>query len=281
MRSRHVPILMALGLLGCDGASPATPTPVVQPDPVDTPAGPSVARPAFKVMTYNVQLANFGAPNPETRKPLIVDIIRLEGADIVGLQELGSTHRADLEAGLQDLYDFYDGRSVRNAELILLRKGVLAGAGEGMVILNTECGGSLGVTYLEVQSLRGVSFVLLNTHLCFNNPAQHAIELVDTLASRYPGLPAIVMGDLNSRQGGDTMNFLLEQGTLSDRTSPVQLYDTWALAGGSREGSRVGTGIDWILTTDGTRREIDVTDASVVGNASQASDHIPITATLF
>ena len=76
------------------------------------------------------------------------------------------------------------------------------------------------------------------------------------------------------------MNFLLAQGELSGRVSPVQLYDTWVLAGGDRS-TRVGTGIDWILTTDGTRQDIDVTDASVVANASQASDHIPITATLF
>ena len=89
------------------------------------------------------------------------------------------------------------------------------------------------------------------------------------------------MGDLNSRHGGATMNFLLDQGELSGRMSPVQLHDTWALSGRSRESTRVGTGIDWILTTDGTGQDIDVTDASVVANASQASDHIPITATLF
>ena len=100
---RHLPILITLGVLGCDGASPAAPS-----NPGDT-----VARPAFKVMTYNVQLANFGAPNPASRKPMIIEIIRSEAADIVGLQELGSTHRADIEAGLQDLYDFYDGEGVR------------------------------------------------------------------------------------------------------------------------------------------------------------------------
>ena len=225
MRPRHLPILMTLCVLGCGGTSPTAPTPVLS-NPGDT-----VARPAFKVMTYNVQLANFGAPNPASRKPMIIEIIRSEAADIVGLQELGSTHRADIEAGLQDLYDFYDGQSVRNAELILLRLNVLAATGQGMVTLTTECGGSLGVTYLEVRSLRGVNFVVFNTHLCFNNPAQHAVQVVDTLAGRYPGLAAIVMGDLNSRQGGDTMNFLLAQGELSGRVSPVQLYDTWVLAG--------------------------------------------------
>ncbi len=276
MTPRHLPILMTLCVLGCGGTNPAAPTPVLS---LSTP-GDTVARPAFKVMTYNVQLANFGAPNPASRKPMIIEIIRSEAADIVGLQELGSTHRGDIEAGLQDLYDFYDGQSVRNAELILLRKNVLAATGQGMVTLTTECGGSLGVTYLEVRSLRGVNFVVFNTHLCFNNPAQHAIQVVDTLAGRYPGLPAIVMGDLNSRQGSDMMNFLLAQGELSGRVSPVQLYDTWVLAGGDRS-TRVGTGIDWILTTDGTRQDIDVTDASVVETASQASDHIPITATLF
>ena len=35
------------------------------------------------------------------------------------------------------------------------------------------------------------------------------------------------------------------------------------------------------MTTDGTGQALDVTDASVVANASQASDHVPITATLF
>ena len=56
------------------------------------------------------------------------------------------------------------------------------------------------------------------------------------------------------------MNFFLEQGELLGRVSPVRLYDTWALAGGDRS-SRVGTGIDWILTTDGTGHALAVTDA--------------------
>ena len=149
-----------------------------------------------------------------------------------------------------------------------------------MVTLSTQCGGSLGVTYLEIQSLRSVNFVLFNTHLCFNNPAEHAIQVVDALAARYPGVPAIVLGDLNSREGSDTMNFLLEQGVLSGRTSPVQLHDTWVLSGRDRS-TRVGTGIDWILTTDDTGQVFDVTDASVPLGATGASDHLPITATLF
>ena len=204
-------------MVGCDEASPAAPTPSMpgSEDPVATPPGPSVARPAFKVMTYNVQMANFGAPNVEARKPMIVNIIRSEAADIVGIQELGSTHRSDIQAGLEDLYDFFDGQSRASTELILLRRNVLTAAGEGMVTLSAECGGSLGVTYLEVQSLRGVNFVLFNTHLCFNNPTQHATQLVDTLAARYPGVPAVVVGDLNARDGSDTMNFLLRQGELS------------------------------------------------------------------
>ena len=275
MRPLYLPILIALSVLGCEQASPTASTGVVS-----NPPGLSVTRPGFKVMTYNVQLSSFGAPTPESRKPMIVEIIRSEAPDIVGLQELGATHRADIEAGLDDLYDFYDGGSARNAELILLRKNVLTGSGAGMVILSTQCGGSLGVTYLEVRSLRGVNFVLFNTHLCFTDPAQHAIQVIDTLVDRYPGRQAVVLGDLNSRQGGDTMNFLLEERELLGRVSPVRLYDTWALAGGNRS-SRVGTGIDWILTTDGTGHAIDVTDASVVPNASRASDHVPITATLF
>ena len=102
MNPRHFLILSALSMVGCDGASPTTPSPATQ-DPVSAPPGPSVIRPAFKVMTYNVQLSNFGAPNVEARKPMIVDIIRSEAADIVGLQELGSTHRPDLQASLEDL----------------------------------------------------------------------------------------------------------------------------------------------------------------------------------
>jgi len=105
MRLLFLPIVIALAVLGCDAGTPGVPTPGAT-DQVDTtpsaatPPGPSVARPAFKVMTYNVQLANFGAPNTASRKPTIVEIIRSEASDIVGLQELGSTHRADIEAGL-------------------------------------------------------------------------------------------------------------------------------------------------------------------------------------
>ena len=258
------------------------PTPDPTPDAVLTPPRPSVDRPAFKVMTYNVQLLNFGAANAETRKPMIIQIIRSEAPDIVGLQELSSTHRSDIEAGLQDLYDFYDGRSPGNSEPILLRKDVFAAGRDGMVPLVTnECGSRLGVTYLEVQSLRGVNVVMFNTHSCFNNPEEHAVQLVDAVARVSLGAASIVMGDLNARHGTATMNFLLDGGELEGRVSPVQLFDTWALAGGSRESTRVGTGIDWILTSDGTGQALDVTDTAVVMNASGASDHIPITATLF
>ncbi len=156
MRRLCLPIAITLCVLGCDDANPAAPTPVAATAGT-IPPGPSVARPSFKVVTYNVQLANFGAPNPDSRKPMIVEILRSEAPDIVGLQELGSTHRVAIEAGLQDLYDFYDGGILRNAELILLRRNVLTGAGQGMVTLSTQCGGSLGVTFLEVRSLRAGS----------------------------------------------------------------------------------------------------------------------------
>ena len=279
MNPTHVLILTALWMVGCDGDNPVGPT--VPFNPVDVPVGQSVTRPAFKVMTYNIQLLNAGAPNPETRTPMILQIIRSEAADIVGLQELGFTHRAEIEAGLQDLYDFHDGQRGGNSEPILLRKDVFTVGRAGVVPITTdECGSRLGVTYLEVRSPRGVSLGLFNTHSCFNNPAEHAVQLVDAVASVFPGVPAIVMGDLNARQGTETMNFLLGEGTLRDPTSPVRLFDTWVLAGRTRGSFPVGTGIDWILTTDGTRRLIDVTDAAVVQNAASASDHVPITATL-
>ena len=279
MNATHFLILTALWMVGCDGDNPVGPTAPF--NPLDVPVGQSVTRPAFKVMTYNIQLLNAGAPNPETRTPMILQIIRSEAADIVGLQELGFTHRAEIEAGLQDVYDFHDGQSGGNSEPILLRKDVFTVGREGVVLVTTDaCGSRLGVTYLEVRSPRGVSLGLFNTHSCFNDPAEHAVQLVDAVASVFPGVPAIVMGDLNARQDTETMNFLLGEGPLRDRTSPVRLFDTWILAGRTRGSFRVGTGIDWILTTDGTRRLIDVTDASVVQNAAGASDHVPITATL-
>jgi endonuclease/exonuclease/phosphatase family metal-dependent hydrolase len=104
--------------------------------------------------------------------------------------------------------------------------------------------------------------------------------VIDTVAARFPGRHIVLLGDLSSREGGDTMNFLLQQGELLGRVSPVQFFDTWTLAGGNRASS-VGTGIDWVLTTDGTGQFIGVQDATVVANVSQASDHTPITATLF
>ena len=86
MSLRCLVIVIALAVFGCE-SNPAVPTSVGSDEDDTTPSGttvppsqpgPAVARPAFKVMTYNVQLANFGAPNTESRKPMIVEIIRLE-----------------------------------------------------------------------------------------------------------------------------------------------------------------------------------------------------------
>ncbi len=267
--------LLVLYSPGCNSVSPTAPA-LGASNP-----GETVARPAFKAMTYNVQLGGFSAPDAEARKPLIVEIIRSEAADIIGLQEIAASHQADLEVGLQDLYDFYGGASGGNLDPILVRKGVFAVANQGSFTFSTGCGGLTGATFLELQSPRGVSFVVFNSHLCFGGAAENAIELVDMLARMYPGVPAIVMGDLNAGSGSDTMNFLLAQGELAGSRSPLQLYDTWVLAGLDRGVTRVGTGIDWILTSDGTGVDLDVLGASVVQNASGASDHTPITATLF
>ena len=239
----------------------------------------------IKVMSYNVYLS-FIAPNPEERITLIIDLILDEDPDIVGLQELNYFNRQAVMDGLNAVYDLYGGKNRRNGETVLLRKGMFTILEEGEILGGTceppdlpegTPPAELYITYLRLQASNQKQVAIYNTHFCFFGHADHAVTFANTVATLFPNIPAIVTGDLNSIEGSDTMEFLLNQIDLNGETNPIKFYDTWALAHENID-TPPGSRIDWVLTTDGDGQELSVIDAAFVEDNTQASDHKPITA---
>ena len=62
---------------------------------------------------------------------------------------------------------------------------------------------------------------------------------------------------------------------------PVSLLDSWSLSGNLQSKREAGAiPIDWIVVANGGGVAIDVTGASAIADAVDASDYIAITATL-
>ena len=80
--------------------------------------------------------------------------------------------------------------------------------------------------------------------------------------------------------GSETIDYLLGLGA-AEPALPVSLLDSWSLSGNPQSKREAGAiPIDWILVANGGGVAIDVTGASAVADAVDASDYIAITATL-
>jgi endonuclease/exonuclease/phosphatase family metal-dependent hydrolase len=166
----------------------------------------------LKVLTYNTGFAS--SPSSDDRARLVALILD-QSADIIGFQELGSRWRGEVEEGLRDTYDFYDGDAWSNSNPIAIKKGALSVLEARAVPLEIAgCRFSYVVTYVRLQTSTGRELVVANDHFCRANPEAHARQFTSVIADAHPELPRIVTGDLNSRDGSDTMNYLLHQGDL-------------------------------------------------------------------
>ena len=250
--------------------------------PFDRPAlGSEIAT----IMTYNVQAPGW----TPARADIVADIIRQQDADIVGLQEAGTTQQSDLLDRLDDLYDFENFNAGAAFEPILLKKGVFTVLESGSNTVTPGCNSQGFVNYLVLEHLTSAERLIIhNIHFCatiINFPIgeptaverneAHAVELVNTILDNQArwNVPAIALGDLNASINSDTMQYLLEQVSLSGgEANPVVLNDAWDSV---FPGVPYPARIDWILTTN---TGFSALDAQVVSDAqtAQASDHEPV-----
>ena len=241
------------------------------------------------IMTYNVQAPGWTS----ARADIGADIIRLQNADLIGLQEAGNVQQGDLFDRLDDVYELETFAGGATSSPVLLKKGVFAIIDSGSSTVTPGCNNQGFVNYLVVEHRASAERLIVhNNHFCamiINFPAgeptaeerneAHAAALIDTIIDNLATwrAPVIALGDLNTAITSDTMQFLLQQAPLEGGTAnPIALYDSWDSA---FPGVPKPARIDWILTTDIGLR---VLGAAVISDAqtAMASDHEPVLTTL-
>ena len=269
----------------------------------------AASSPPLTVMSFNIRYgtANDGENHWERRQDHLFDVVREEGADVIGLQEALHFQIAQIVAAVPD-YAFVgagrdDGREKGEYTAILYRKDRLRVIESGTFWFSDtpEVPGSTSwgnritriCTWARFADGGGASFYLFNLHL--DHQSQPSRERsVQLLAQRIreraaPGDPVVVTGDFNVGEDNGAMRWLLgEAGALPGAGAPgVELVDT--LRAVHPEGRGVGTfsdfefgrvhghKIDYVLAGPG----FDVLSARIVRTSRDGrypSDHFPVVA---
>lgn len=237
----------------------------------------------LKILTYNVSSTDW----TDSRADQVADVIIEINADIIGIQEAREAQQDDLQDRLGNVYDFYRFISENN-DPILVKKGLFKLVHSDAIETVNNCGNPRHLNYLVLENIQTEHWLAFyNAHLCATvngdnieeNQAQ-AAELIELIAANQLIWPAsiIAVGDLNSSENTDTIQFLIEQQTLpSGIDNNLFLDDSWQSAFNGASSKPVP--IDWILHAP---YSVKVNDAEVFENqlTDTASDHLPLTATV-
>lgn len=246
-----------LGLVGCAAPPPAKPV-------------------TFRVMTYNIHHGEGLDGKVDLLR--IAQLIKEQGADLVGLQEVDKgverTARRDLPAELAALTGMtcvfsnnfhYQGGEYGNA--VLTRFPVKRRANLHYQMLRP--GEQRGLLQL-VLDVRGRELVFLNTHIDFRSEDSERwsnVGEIENVTKLYPGKPIIMAGDFNDTPESRVCRRLAET-----------FHDTWKL---------IGQGDGWTIPAEKPRKRIDYLWISQDDRlkplmawvpSSEASDHLPVVA---
>jgi endonuclease/exonuclease/phosphatase family metal-dependent hydrolase len=266
----------------------------------------------LRVMSFNIRFAKAGhseaaaennwADPAHPRRERVIRVIREAAPDLLGVQEARDGQIDDLRGALP-AYDFYgvgrdDGKTEGEFSGIFYRKGRFARKDAGSFWLSAtpeEPGTTFSPNKLPriaswvrlADSESNREFVALNMHWDHQDvPAREKSAALarSQLAAIANGVPAIVLGDLNSSEDTPAYKTLMDaDGTgpaLADsyrvlnrqRTQDESSFNSWS---GKVKGSR----IDFILHS----AEFTPTAAEIVRTSYDGlwpSDHYPVTATL-
>lgn len=259
---------------------------------------------ALEVMSFNLRWGPDEAPKDwETRRELVLALLRKEAPDLVGLQESRDAFVRDLLEGLPG-YGAYPEQGDRK-NTILYRKGRLrldretSDAENARVDAPEQAWGEGSVRlpraarFLEKESERG--FYLFNNHMDHRSEESRAWSsrvLIDRVRSRKLDDPVILTGDFNASPTGPAMRFLRGESPLrvgeDEVSNPLPFVDARRalreddLTSGTYHGFygvRFGPRVDYVLVEPKAR----VLKARILRDewgGRYPSDHFPVSATL-
>jgi len=254
---------------------------------------------ALRVMSFNIRYgtAKDGDNHWDNRKAFLVDVLRAEAPDIVGLQEALHDQIAYIVDALPDYSVVGVGRDdgvwkgeytailYKRARLSLQRTDTFWFSETPTVVASTSWGNSITriCTWAQFTTPDGRPLTVFNLHLDHQSqPSREksAALLRARIDARDPKAPAIVMGDFNSGERNPAVATMREGGTLVDTfrvkhpdASPVGTFT------GFKYGQVSGEKVDYIFAT----ADWEVVEAAIVRterNQRYPSDHFPVTAVL-
>jgi len=257
---------------------------------------------ALRVMTFNIRYDNPGDGEDgwANRKAKVASMIRLHGADVVGLQEAQPNQIADLQAALPLLAWFGTGRSAeRDGEhcAVFYRRDRLEVLAESTFWLSEtpDAAGSRGwdaalpriVTWGRLRDRRsGSVFHLFNTHLdhvgegARRESARLLLRKVAEIAG--PDGPVVVTGDFNTTPDSEPYRILTSgdapRGALVDamRASSCPHHGPTSSWNGFKA-IEPGRRIDFVLV----RPPVAVLQHAILSDTFDGrfpSDHLPVLA---
>lgn len=247
--------------------------------------------PRLRLMTFNIRYgtANDGDNRWALRRHTVPARIRANDADVVGLQEALPFQVAQLRIALPE-YEFYgigrerDGGGetctvlVRASRLVIEKSGTFW-LGKERGVRAWDAALPRIASWVVLRDRKGHQrFVVVNTH--FDHRGRKAREesgkLIGRWLQRFPELPKLVLGDLNTGENTPPLTALQAAG----------LRDTFRVvhpdAGdvGTFHGFRGRAGpakIDYVLASEGVTVHKAAIDRSQDGGR-YCSDHYPVTA---
>jgi endonuclease/exonuclease/phosphatase family metal-dependent hydrolase len=277
---RHLARLLSLALLGVAGAAAA-------------PEGAPLT-----VMSFNIRYATAkdGDNRWEARRELLLDVIREQDADVVGLQEALDFQVDEIVAAVP-IYAVVgvgrdDGARQGEYAAILFRRDRLHVAASGTfwfsdtpeTVRSTSWGNRITriCTWARFIDRDGRAFWVYNVHL--DHESQPSREKsVALLRSRidarpFPGEPVVVAGDFNVGESNPALRALTAGGAFVDTFRVLHPDEpTVGTFTGFRYGRVDGEKIDYIFVPPGA----GVLSAAIVRTARDGrypSDHFPVVA---
>jgi len=258
----------------------------------------------LSALSFNIRYQNegdTGKKNWEARRGPVIDLIRRERADFVGLQEALRSQLDDLHERLGGDYAEIgvgreDGMTRGEYSALLIRRDRWTVEDSGTFWLSDTPDVPNSMTWgnritrictwaLLKEAASGKSVHFFNTH--FDHQSQPSREkstalVLERIGARQPAGPFVLTGDFNAQPDNPAITAItqdphqfIDTWKAAHPEAPESESGTWQAFNGNKDGGR----IDFIFVPPGTR----VIDAAILHDAPDGvlpSDHFPVRATV-
>ena len=256
---------------------------------------PAAAQDALVVMSYNIRYgtANDGENRWELRRPHVIDLIKAQNPDVVGLQEALHFQIDELLSALPDYRMVgvartdggqggeYSAILYRASRFNVRQTSTFWFSDTPEVVKSNTWGAALEriCTWALMDDTRGRSFYVFNVHLDhISQPSREksVALLLQRIAARTAAAPVVVIGDFNAGEMNPATKAILTRFRDTFRVMHPDDKEV-GTANAFKFGTTTGEKIDYVFVEATT----EVLAADIIRTSNDGkypSDHFPVTA---